>query len=142
MSDSHPGNTAATSSFPSTDFRQFIDSILKTNVTGEKAVKHVVSIMSQTQLPPAMKGQLRQDYTTTIEKLLRERRDLNGHYGWVLASDSEHVYTTTGGKGCDELHRSTRQWMRSVFDEYERTGQALADTLEMLRNLEGSRLCS
>lgn len=133
MSDSHPGNTAATSSLPSTDFRQFIDSILKANATGEKAVKHAVSIMSQTQLPPAMKGRLRQDYTTTIEKLLRERRDLNGHYGWVLASDSEHVYTTTEGKGCDE--------MRSVSDEYERTGQALADTLEMLRNLDGSRLC-
>ena len=88
-----------------------------------------------------MKGRLRQDYATIIEKLLRERRELNGNYGWALASDSEHVYTATGGKGCDEPHRSTRQWMRSVFDEYERTGQALADTLEMLRNLDGSRLC-
>jgi hypothetical protein len=145
MSYSHPGNTAATAapnSFPSTDFQQFIDSILKANATGEKTVKDAVSIMSQTHLPPAMKGRLRQDYATIIEKLLRERRELNGNYGWALASDSEHVYTAMGGKGCDEPHRSTRQWMRSVFDKYERTGQALADTLEMLRNLDGSRLCS
>jgi hypothetical protein len=142
MSSSNPGNIAATNSCPSTDFQQFIDSILEANATGEKTVKHTVSIMSQTHLPPAMKGRLRQEYKITIEKLLRERRELNGHYGWVLASDSELVSTAMGGKDRNEPHQSTRQWMKSVFDEYERTGQTLTDTLEMLRNLEGSRLCS
>ena len=134
MSSSKPGNTAVTDSFPSTDFQQFIDSVLEANATGEETVKHTVSIMSQTHLSLAMKGRLKQDHATIIKKLLRERRELNGHYGWVLASDSGHVYTATRRKGCDEPHRSTRQWMRSVFDKYERTGQALADTLEMLRN--------
>jgi hypothetical protein len=139
MSSTKPGNIAATNSFPSSDFRQFIDSILEANATGEKTVKQTVSIMSQT---PAMKGRLRQEYTTTIEKLLQERRELNGQYDWVLASDSELVSTAMGGKDRDEPHRSTRKWMKSVFDEYERTGQTLTDTLEMLRNLEGLRLCS
>jgi hypothetical protein len=135
MSSSYPDKIAATDSLPSTDFQQFINSIIEANATGDKTVKDTLSIMSPTNLPPAMRGRLRQDYTTTIEKLLRARRELNGDYGWV-------VYTAMGGKDRDEPQRSTRQWMKSVFDEYERTGQTLTDTLEMLRNLEGSRLCN
>tara|TARA_R110002003_G_scaffold175_14_gene14292 strand:- start:11685 stop:12122 length:438 start_codon:yes stop_codon:yes gene_type:complete len=52
-------------------------------------------------------------------KYLKQRcREVDAHYGWVLASDIVHVtqmFETDSEKG----HDNAKYWMRSVFDRYE-----------------------
>lgn len=117
--------------FPPTHFRAFIDSVLGANAAGKRVIERPALILSSESVPlAAMQHSARQDITTA-RRLLAERRDLDAHYGWVLASDAELVYKSMGGKSSTGAAWA-RQWLNKVFEEYDQIGQSLSDTVMRL----------
>lgn len=112
--------------FPATDFRTFVDSLLEANIAGKRVVE-VLALKNSVdmELPMMQQQQYRQEHVGIVEGLLAERRNLDAHYGWVLASDAQLVYGTMGGTSSDGAVWAKR-WIKAIFEEYERVGQALA----------------
>lgn len=113
-----------------TDFQEFVNCIVETNACGKKIVEQVDSILS-TGLVSLADVQLKQDYGAMIVRLLGERRDLNAHYGWVLASDAAPVAKSLGVESPKGTFWA-REWMRVLFEEYEHIGKALAGAAQTL----------
>lgn len=112
--------------FPRTDFREFIDSIQGTNAVGNRFLRSTTLqddpnlVSFTTDVKTARRG------VATAEALLERRRELDAHYGWVLASDAALVYESMGGKNGQGAEWA-RLWMKDIHDEYERVGQALLE---------------
>lgn len=119
------------SSLSQEDFREFIDSVLEANTTGKRIAEHVNSVLFLNLTSPIAKSKFLQDYTRVVERLLKERRNLNAKYGWVVASSADLVAKAMGRDGSNGTDR-TRRWMRTVFEEYERVGVALVDAAQAL----------
>lgn len=133
MSSSKVNNGASQPIFPPTDFGDFVDTVLKSNAESGKLIERYT-------LPPPTSDMLRETQLQFAEygivavgELMRQRCDIDTHYGWVLASDAELVYKSMGGKN----ERGTawaRQWMKDIFHEYERLTQGLVDTKQELES--------
>lgn len=126
MTSSDPNEEVQGNAFPSTDFRQFIDAILEANSCSNRIVQRVALLRPLDDVSKIVHEEYVQHAIVVLEQLTEERRDLNSHYGWALASDSELVYKSMGGKS-DRGTAWAKKWVRRVFDEYERLGRALVD---------------
>jgi hypothetical protein len=120
--------------FPPADFREFIDSIQGANDMGNR----FLASMELQEIPglfsfTADVGSAKQGIQIA-QAMLQRRRDLDAHYGWVLASDAELVYKSMGGKS-DQGEEWARQWMRDVHEEYEKVGRAMLDAKLELETL-------
>lgn len=104
----------------------FIDSVQGANAIGNRFLKSMAPHRPQGIPSPTIEVESAKRGILIAEALLERRRDLNAHYGWVLASDAALVSRSMGGK---RKHGAAwaRQWMKSVYDEYERVGHALLD---------------
>ncbi|KAJ8118927.1 hypothetical protein OPT61_g190 [Boeremia exigua] len=114
----------------STNFRSFVDRVLEANAAGGR-IKHEVSIIVLCAPPTVKLQQSKRRYSEIINRLLADRRELNAHYGWVLASDARLVYKSMGGQG-ENGAAWARQWMKAIFREYERVGRDLNDAKTQL----------
>lgn len=119
--------------YPSTDIRDFVDAVLDTNTGSTRLIERVASFRttSRTTVVTLEQQNLVRQFLAEFEALKRRRRNLDAHYGWVLASDSELVYRSMGGKSKSGTAWA-RRWIRGIFEEYERLGQALANAEQEL----------
>jgi hypothetical protein len=128
--------------FPLTDFREFIDSIQGANAVSNRFLASMEPqddpdfVSFRVCVESAKRG------IAVAKTILGRRRELDAHYGWVLAADAALVYASMGGKS-DRGAEWARQWSQGIHDEYERTGRTLLDAKLGLENMvahkEGER---
>ena len=123
---------------PATDFREFIDSILEANTRGKNFIARVTKSRFASGPNATMEQHTVHGDPAALKGLLAMRRELDAHYGWVLASDTALIYKSMGGRS-ESGAVWARHWTRSVFEEYERIGKALRDVKSKLDYVE-SRL--
>ena len=123
---------------PATDFREFIDSILEANTRGKNFIARVTKSRFASGPSATMDQHTVHGDLAALGSLLAMRRELDAHYGWVLASDTALIYKSMGGRS-ESGAVWARHWTRSVFEEYERIGKALRDVKSKLDYVE-SRL--
>jgi hypothetical protein len=130
-------NEVNENAYPSTDFREFIDAILEANAQSAQLIACMTFIRTSKN-PSTTTTELQistQQGLVELETLMRHRRDLDAHYGWVLATDSGHVCKSLGGStkaGVDWAKR----WMKSVFDNYVNLGLALENAKQELEEFQ------
>lgn len=126
MTSSIPQGEIHKNPFQPSDFEDFIGAVLEVNGQDNRFFQRVISLRSRGDVSESTQKQSAQQAMVVLEELMEKRRDLNAHYGWVLASDAGLVYKSMGGKS-ENGASWAKQWMRGVFDEYERLGQAFVD---------------
>ena len=120
--------------FPPTDFREFINRIQGANAVGNRFLQSMkpqnnADVVSFTvSVESAKRG------IAVAKAILERRRELDAHYGWVLATDAALVYASMGGRS-DRGAEWARQWMQGIHDEYERIVRDLLDAKLGLENL-------
>lgn len=124
----------AVEAFPPTDFREFIDSIQGSNATGKRFLDSMAPYRPDGPMSLIIDVETAQRNLLLAEALLEKRRDLNGHYDWVLASDAALVYKVMGGKS-ENGAVWARRWMEDIHAEYGRVGRELLDVKLELENL-------
>lgn len=112
---------------PATDFREFVDVVLKADTHDNKFIRRMSVARPPDTASSITRKQCAQHSIVIAENLIHRRREIDAHYGWVLASDAELVYKSIGGKS-EAGPAWARQWIKRVFDEHEKTRQALIDT--------------
>ena len=123
---------------PATDFREFIDSILEANTRGKNFIARVTKSRFSSGPSATMDQHTVHGDLAALGSLLAMRRELDAHYGWVLASDAALVYKSMGGRS-EGGAVWAQHWTRRVFEEYERIGKALREVKSKLDYVE-SRL--
>ena len=121
--------------FRATDFGEFIDSILEANTRGKNFVARITESRFASGPNATMEQHTVRNELAALESLLAMRRELDAHYGWVLASDTALIYKSMGGRS-ESGAVWARHWTRSVFEEYERIGKALRDVKSKLGSVE------
>ncbi|KAF3054198.1 hypothetical protein E8E11_012013 [Didymella keratinophila] len=120
--------------FPATDFREFIDSIQGVNAVGTCILASMKPQDDPNLVSFTADGESAKRGIAIAEALLERRRELDAHYGWVLASDAALVYQSMGGKSGGGAE-CARQWMQGIHDEYERIRRAMLDANLELEDL-------
>lgn len=134
MTSSKVDDGASQPTFPPTDFRDFIDAVLKSNTESGNFIQHYTLPSFRSDRLRETQMQFAQHGIIAIDELMRQRCDIDAHYGWVLASDAELVYRSMGGKN-EGGTVWARQWMRGIFHEYERLNKGLFDTKQGLETV-------
>lgn len=124
--------------FRATDFGEFIDSILEANTRGKNFVARITESRFASDPNATMEQHSLHNDLAALKGLLAMRRELDAHYGWVLASDAALIYKSVGGRS-EGGAVWAQHWTRRVFEEYERIGKALREVKSKLDYVE-SRL--
>jgi hypothetical protein len=67
-------------------------------------------------------------------RLLQKYDNLDRHYGWVLARDSDHVARVMGQNG-EQRGREAQQWMNDICGRFVSARDGLEELRETLRTL-------
>ena len=121
--------------FPATDFREFIDSISEANTRGKNFIARVTKSRFASGPNAAMEQHTVRNDLAALGSLLAMRRELDAHYGWVLASDTALIYKSMGGRSESGVVWA-KHWTRSLFEDYERIGKALRDVKSKLDGVD------
>lgn len=120
--------------FPPTDFREFIDRIQGAIAVGNRFLNSMKPRDDPDLLSFIADTETAKCAITIAETVLERRRELDVHYGWVLASDAALVYRSMGGKSGGGAEWA-RQWMQGIHKEYERIGRTLLDAKVELESM-------
>jgi len=113
---SQQGEGLIEDAFTPTDFREFIDSIQGANVVGNRFLSSMKPqddpdlVWFTADVESAKHG------IAIVEALSERRRELDAHYGWVLASDAALVHQSMRCKN-DGGAEWARKWAEGIHDE-------------------------
>lgn len=124
--------------FLPTDFRQFIDNIQGANTVGNRFLNSMKPRDDPDLISFIADVEFAQRSNAIAEAILERRRELDSHYGWVLASDAALVYESMGGRS-DQGAELARQWMQDIYNEYERVGRAIRVAILELEDMVAQR---
>lgn len=113
------------------DFKDFIDVALVLTADSACFLENSASFSdcdggASLQLEP--KRKLDEELTNVAKVLLRQHRDLDTHYGWVLASDRACVERAIR-EHC-RVDRGTEAWFEEMLERLRAARVALGDVIE------------
>jgi len=122
---------------PSSDFKDLLVSILTLEELSDRfrlQLSLMQTSLSQAEQHTLLQLSIAQHILKEAGQLIHKYDDLERHYGWALAGDSDHVARVLGTNP-EERAREARQWMIDVCGRFVSARVGLEELHETLRKL-------